>query len=57
MWQSYAFLAHDIIDQRHREADSRRRARQATAKAAPATRSGNSPRVRLERTAARVAGR
>jgi hypothetical protein len=57
MWQSYAFLAHDIIDQRHREADSRRRARQAAAKAAPATRSGNSPRVRLERTAARMAGR
>ncbi len=55
MWQFYAFLAHDIIDQRHREADSRRRARQA--KAAPAKRSGNSPRVRQERTAARVAGR
>lgn len=53
MWQFYAFLANDIIDQRHREADSRRRARQVAAKARP----GSSPKVRLERAAARVTGR
>jgi len=51
MWQLYARLAHDIMDERQREADARHRPGRSGYK--PRTHPGSAPRLRLVRAAAR----
>jgi hypothetical protein len=55
MWQIYAQLARDIMDERQREADARLRAGRPVYKARPHPVSA--PRLRLGRAAARLARR
>lgn len=55
MWQLYARLAHDIMEERRREADARLRPGRYSYKARPHP--GSAPRLRLRRAAARMAGR
>ncbi|MBA3308025.1 MAG: hypothetical protein H0T04_04985 [Chloroflexi bacterium] len=55
MWQIYAQLARDIMDERQREADARLRAGRPVFKARPHP--GSTPRHRLGRAAGRAAER
>ncbi|MDQ3493446.1 MAG: hypothetical protein M3452_09345 [Chloroflexota bacterium] len=55
MWQLYARLAFDIMDERVRQADARNRPGRSGYK--PRAHPGSAPRLRLGRAATRIADR